>query len=71
MNKQNNNMEEEDVFPMKKKKYDEHMRLLNQAYSMFAHTNPLHADRFPAVKVLNSRVECILCLASIGFVNSR
>ena len=37
---------------LKKKKYDEHMKLLSQAYSMFAHTNPLHADRFPAVKVL-------------------
>jgi len=41
---------------LKSKKYDSHMKLLSQAYSMFAHTNPLHADRFPAVKVMEAEV---------------
>lgn len=53
---------------LKSKKYDSHMKLLSQAYSMFAHTNPLHADRFPAVKV-RRMLECVQCVRRHGLMS--
>ena len=35
---------------------EDHMRLLSDAYSMFAHTNPMHSDVFPSVRRMESEV---------------
>lgn len=35
---------------------EEHLQVLQDAYAMFAHTNPLHADVFPSVRRMETEV---------------
>ena len=35
---------------------EDHLRLLSDAYGMFAHTNPMHSDVFPSVRRMESEV---------------
>lgn len=35
---------------------EDHLRLLSDAYAMFAHTNPMHSDVFPSVRRMESEV---------------
>lgn len=34
----------------------EHLELLNQVYSQFSHTNPMHSDVFPSIRQMESEV---------------
>lgn len=34
----------------------DHMQLMNDAYTSFAHTNPMHGDVFPSVRRMESEV---------------
>ena len=34
----------------------EHVDMLNQVYSLFSHTNPMHSDVFPSVRQMESEV---------------
>jgi sphinganine-1-phosphate aldolase len=34
----------------------QHRQLLNEAYTLFSHTNPLHADVFPSVRRMEAEV---------------
>lgn len=36
--------------------YDEHLGVVNAAYSMFAHTNPLHPDVFPSITQFEAEI---------------
>ena len=35
---------------------EDHLQLLADAYSMFAHTNPMHSDVFPSVRRMEAEV---------------
>jgi sphinganine-1-phosphate aldolase len=35
---------------------EEHLEVLKEAYCLFAHTNPLHADVFPSVRRMEAEV---------------
>ena len=35
---------------------EDHLRLLSDAYAMFAHTNPMHGDVFPSVRRMEAEV---------------
>ena len=34
----------------------DHCKLLNEVYSSFSHTNPMHSDVFPSVRQMESEV---------------
>lgn len=34
----------------------EHLKLLNEAYNLFSHTNPMHSDVFPSVRQMENEV---------------
>jgi len=35
---------------------EEHVGLLNETYTMFSHTNPMHSDVFPSVRQMEAEV---------------
>ncbi|GBG65158.1 hypothetical protein CBR_g49954 [Chara braunii] len=50
--------------------FKEHMRILTEAYSMFAHTNPLHSSVFPSVPRLEAEVVAMTASTLNGDVSN-